>query len=129
LAPLAFIAASLIIFWSGWTTNFEILGITLVSIVLYFAFMDKEGLRNRLRADWKTGCWLVVYFIFMLIISRLGNYQLPEGAKPIIASPWDSVIVVVGALVFYYWGVNSAMKKPEIDEDDESDAMLKAADV
>lgn len=129
LSPLAFIAASLIIFWSGWTTNLEILGITLVSIVLYFAFMDKEGLRSRLRSDWKSGCWLVVYFIFMLIISRLGNYQLPEGAKPIIASPWDSLIVAVGALIFYYWGVNSAMKKPEIDEDDESDAVLKAADV
>lgn len=129
LAPLAFIAASLIIFWSGWTTNLEILGITLASLVLYFAFMDKEGLRERLKSDWKSGAWLVAYFIFMLVISRLGNYQLPDGAKPIIASPWDSVIVAIGAIVFYYWGVNSAMNLPEIDEDDESDLELKAADV
>lgn len=129
LSPLAFIAASLIIFWSGWTTNLEILGITLVSIVLYFAFMDREGIRDRIKSDWKSGSWLVFYFIFMLIISRLGNYQLPNGAKPIIASPWDSLIVVIGALIFYYWGVNSAMVEPEIDDDDESDAELKAADV
>jgi amino acid transporter len=129
LSPLAFIAASLIIFWSGWTTNLEILGLTLVSLVLYFAFMDKEGLRERLTSDWKSGAWLIFYFIFMLVISRLGNYQLPTGAKPILASPWDSVIVVVGALGFYFWGVNSAMAAPEIDDDDESDQELKAADV
>lgn len=129
LSPLAFIAASLIIFWSGWTTNLEIIGITLVSVVLYFAFVDKEGLREKINSDWKSGCWLVVYFIFMLIVSRLGNYQLPEGAKPIIASPWDSVIIVIGAIVFYYWGVNSAMPQPEIDEDDEADMALNAADV
>jgi amino acid transporter len=119
LSPLAFIVSSLIIFWSGWTTNLEILGLTLVSLILYFAFTDREGLRERIASDWKSGSWLVVYFIFMLVISRLGNYQLPAGAKPIIASPWDSVIVAVGALVFYYWGVNSAMDQPEIDEDDQ----------
>jgi amino acid transporter len=129
IAPLAFIAASLIIFWSGWTTNLEILGITLVSLVLYFAFMDKEGMRDRIRSDWKSGSWLVAYFIFMLIMSRLGNYQLPAGAKPIIASPWDSVIVAVCAIIFYYWGVNSALAVPEIDEDDESDRELNAAAV
>jgi amino acid transporter len=129
LSPLAFIAASLIIFWSGWTTNLEILGMTLVSLILYFAFMDKDGKRQRIRSDWKTGSWLVVYFVFMLIVSRLGNYQLPAGAKPIIASPWDSVIVAVGAIVFYYWGVNSAMAQPEIDADDESEEELKAANL
>jgi len=129
LSPLAFIAASLIIFWSGWTTNLEIIGITLVSLILYFAFVDREGLREQIRSDWKSGSWLVVYFIFMLIVSRLGNYQLPDGAKPIIASPWDSVIIAVGAIIFYYWGVSSALPQPEIDEDDESDQALNAADV
>ena len=128
-APLAFIAASLIIFWSGWTTNLEILGITLVSIVLYFAFMDRDGVRERIKTDFKSGAWLIVYFIFMLVVSRLGNYQLPDGAKPIITAPWDSVVVIIGALVFYFWGVRSAMSVPEIDEDDESDVKLKAADV
>ncbi|WEG14811.1 APC family permease [Pullulanibacillus sp. KACC 23026] len=129
LAPLAFIAASLIIFWSGWTTNLEILGITLVSLVLYFAFMDRDGIRERIRSDWKSGAWLVFYYIFMLIMSRLGNYQLPAGAKPIIPSPWDSIIVVIGSLAFFYWGSNSAMVQPEIDEDDEDYEELKAADV
>lgn len=129
LAPLAFIAASLIIFWSGWETNLEILGMTLVSLVLYFAFMDKNGMRQRLQSDWRSGSWLVGYFIFMLIMSRLGNYQLPAGAKPILASPWDSVIVAVGAIIFFYWGVNSAMAVPEIDEDDESDHELNASAV
>jgi amino acid transporter len=129
LSPLAFIAASLIIFWSGWQTNLEIIGMVLVSLVIYFAFADREGLRERMKADWKAGYWLVVYYIFMLVISRLGNFQLPKGAKPIITQPWDSVIVVVGSIIIYYWGVKSAMRQPELDTDDVEDQALAAANV
>ncbi|MDQ0188893.1 APC family permease [Alicyclobacillus cycloheptanicus] len=129
VSPLAFIAASLIIYWSGWTTNFEIIGMVLASLVLYFAFIDREGTRNRLKSDWKTGAWLVVYYVFMLVVSRLGNYQLPTGAKPVLPNGVDDLIVAVGALIIYYWGVNSAMKKPEIDTDDEEVLAVNAADV
>ena len=81
LAPLAFIASSLIIFWSGWVTNLEIIGITLVSLILYFAFVDREEYRNRIRSDWKSGAWLVVYFIFHAGDFPVGELPIAGGGK------------------------------------------------
>jgi amino acid transporter len=129
VSPLAFVAASLIVYWSGFQTNLEIIGMVLASLVLYFAFSDKDGLRDRIKSDWKAGYWLVVYYVFILVISALGNFQLPAGWKPSIPQPLDSLIIAVGAFIIYYWGVNSAMAVPEIDTDDESDLALNAADV
>jgi amino acid transporter len=129
VSPLAFIAASLIIYWSGFQTNLEIIGLVLVSLVLYFAFSDKAGLRDRMKSDWKAGYWLIVYYVFILIVSALGNFQLPAGWKAQIPQPLDSIIIAIGAIAIYYWGVKSAMPVPEIDSDDEEDLALNAADV
>lgn len=126
ISPLAFIAASWIIYWSGWSTDSLIIGLTLGSLILYFAFMDRnKNWREKLKVEWKAGIWLVVYYVFMLVMSRLGSF-VPKNMNPIIPGPWDTIIVAIGAIILYYWGVASALRKPIIDTDDEDDPVVES---
>ncbi len=122
LSPLAYIAATLIIYWSGWSTDSLLIGLTLASMILYFAFMDRTPeTRARLRTEWKNGIWLVGYFVFIFIMSRLGSFTNTDVYKVTIPQPWDDIIVIIGAIVFYYWGVGSALHTSRIEKDDTFD--------
>lgn len=121
IAPLAFIAGSWIVYWSGWTVDSIIISLTLGSLVLYFAFMDRnDQTRAQLKRDWKSGIWVIVYYIFLGVMSRIGSFGPMK--HPLINGPWiDTLVIAIGALVFYYWGVASALKVPDFSSDDETD--------
>ncbi|MGA9172639.1 MAG: APC family permease [Thermoactinomyces sp.] len=121
LSPLAFIAATCIIYWAGWTTDSMLIGLTLGSLVLYFAFIDKdESTRASLKQAWKSGAWLVVYYIFILVMSYIGSFGPMK--SPWIPGQWDTVVVVIGSIILFYWGVNSALPKPSFETDTEGEA-------
>lgn len=117
IAPLAFISASLIIYWSGWSVDSLIIFMTLGSLILYFAFAEgNTKFASNMKQDFKAAIWLIVYYIFILIMSRLGTF-VPKGIVPRIEAPWDTIIVAIGALILYYWGVASALARPKVIDD------------
>ncbi|WP_029423153.1 APC family permease [Alicyclobacillus macrosporangiidus] len=122
LAPLAFIAATCIIYWAGWNTDEFLIGLTLASLILYFAFMDKsDETRSRIGRDWKAGVWLVVYYIFILIMSYIGAYGPMK--QPWVPGPYlDTIVVVIGAILLYFWGLNSALPEPSFETDTAGEA-------
>jgi amino acid transporter len=116
ISPLAFIAASLVAYWSGWATLGLLIPLLVGSLVLYFAFVDKDAsMRKTLKEDFLSTVWLFVWYAFMLVISYLGTF----GPGKVIPGPWDSIICAVGSLIIFYWGVNSALKVPRITADEE----------
>ncbi|HET7578151.1 MAG TPA: APC family permease [Bacillales bacterium] len=116
IGPLAFIAASLIAYWSGWANLILLIVLIVGSLVLYFAFVDKEPkFRKNLKEDFISCIWMFGYYAFLLIMSWLGTY----GPGKVIPAPWDTIIFAVGTIFIYYWGVNSALKEPRIVEDEE----------
>ena len=126
ISPLAFVFATWIIFWSGWSTDSLIIGVSLGSLILYFAFMDRsKQWRSKLKADWSAGWWLIIYYVFLMVMSRIGSF-VPKNIHIIIHSPWDSIIVGIGALIIYYWGINSGLKEPVIDTDDPDDPVIES---
>lgn len=130
ISPLAFLFATWIIFWSGWNTDSLIIGVSLGSLILYFAFMDRnQDWRDKMKRDWKSGAWLVVYYLFMLVMSRLGSFGLSKNMQAVIHSPWDTITVGVGAIILYYWGINSGLKEPEIDSDDPDDPIINEMNI
>ncbi len=117
ISPLAFIAASLIAYWSGFGVM-ELL--VILNLIAFVVFCFVGGKNQYFKGDLKSGWWLVFYYIVMLILSWMGQF----GGHKIIPQPWDDVSVAIAALVFYFWGVNSSLKEPRIlDEDDESDSV------
>jgi amino acid transporter len=116
IAPLAFIASTLVVYWSGWKVVSILIPIIIPSIVFYFAFVDKNDyFRGKVRGDLTAALWLIGYYLFLFVFSLLGGY----GPYKIIPSPWDTVVVALLSLVFYYWGTQTALANPRIDHDDD----------
>jgi amino acid transporter len=117
MGPLAFIAANLIIYWSGmevvWKLGIAIvLGYALIGISMAF---DKQ----RPPLDWKSAVWLPVYLIGMGIITWQGQFAGGAVAPPVntghIGLYWDLLVVTGFSLVIYFWAKASTLPRAEID--------------
>ncbi len=121
IAPLAFIGASLIIYWDGWVADEKLLGIILIGVVLYLiisAIIPRTIARPSLQS-FKSSVWLVVYLLFMLAMSYYGSgvFAAPANhGKGFVPYPWDLVVIAVFSLGFYYWGVRSGYRSKAADE-------------
>ncbi|MBV4367137.1 APC family permease [Erwinia phyllosphaerae] len=112
LSPLAFIASSLLIYWSGWSVN-EILLPVLIAAWIGYAAFGKKGV-NASR-DLHCAWWLLAYYFALMLLSYLGTF----GGINAVGSPVDMVLVTVASLVCYYWGVAASLPVPEITDEDE----------
>jgi amino acid transporter len=110
-APLAFIFASLIIYWSGWNVIWR-LGVAIVIgyvlIGLNAVLKLNEELPKFDRAQWKAASWLPAYLIGLGIISWQGTFpQATKTTPPYSAYNlplwWDILTIVIFSLVIYYW--------------------------
>jgi amino acid transporter len=105
LAPVAFVLASLIIYWAGWHELRIALPILLVGVLVYAYQHFRSG------APWsdaRLGLWLVGYLALVLLMSAIGSKDF-EGTNAVPA-PWDSVIVAVVALAGWLAGVRAGLQ-------------------
>jgi amino acid transporter len=114
IAPIAFISASLIIFWSGWITVYYAVAILTVAVVIFGLILPV--FRNSARRDLKhvrNSIWYIFYIVFLLIMTYIGS----DGMLNLI-SFYDAtaIVVVVSILVFYPAGVFSGLKSTLVDE-------------
>lgn len=111
VAPIAFIVASLIVYWAGWDTLWRLgiaIGIGYLIIVLSMADNPKAP-----KPEWMSAIWLPVYLVGMGIISWQGGYcssgsvgpTVSCGAENHLKLPWDMVIIAVFALAIYLWAI------------------------
>ncbi|TCP20870.1 amino acid transporter [Scopulibacillus darangshiensis] len=124
--PLAFIAATLVIYWSQWKVISFLIPIVIVSLILYLIFVlrEKSYTKEKVLSHFNAGWWLIFYYAFLMIISYIGSYG-PMKSHLLIA-PWDTVITAIGALIFYYWGVKSALAEPRIETSDVEETAYQA---
>lgn len=107
-APIAFIAASLIVFWSGWVTVYYAVAILTVGVVIFGLILPIA--RNSAKRDLsnvKNSIWYILYIAFLLGMTYIGS----DGMLNIISFYDASAIVAaVSVLVFYPAGVLSGLK-------------------
>ncbi|WP_082683570.1 APC family permease [Fictibacillus sp. FJAT-27399] len=120
VTPLAFVGATLVIYWSKWKVVSFIIPIIILSLILYFIFAYREASysKEKVRLHLKSGWWLIIYYLFLLAMSYVGSYGPGTRADHLIHAPWDTLVAGVLSLIFYYWGVHSALDDPEIKMDD-----------
>lgn len=112
LAPLAFIVANLIIYWSGWTTNWKLF----VAIALGFGlFALAQATNPSERAptlDWRGATWLWPYFIGMALLSYLG----PTDFDGIGVIPFgiDILVIAVFSLAIYALALSVRLHPDEV---------------
>jgi amino acid transporter len=113
-APLAFIVANMIIYWSGFNVIWK-LGVCLVVGYLIIGVCMALG-KERPPLGWKSASWLLAYLIGMGIISWQGQYG--SGAPPVntgrIPFWWDMLVVAAFSLIIFYWAQRSKLPREEM---------------
>ncbi|WP_030246403.1 APC family permease [Streptomyces sp. NRRL S-350] len=116
ISPLAFMVASLVIYWSGWDTLWRLGLAILIGYALlggYSAYAASKGVPNAPRMDFKAGQWLPVYLVGIGLISWQGTFG--KGARGNLPLWWDIGVVAVFSLVVYYWAMATALPAEEIE--------------
>lgn len=112
VAPLAFVVGTLIIYWAGWNVDWKLIVAILAGTLSYIIAASKpETSLDRVDLEsLKSGIWLIAYMVVMLGMTYFGSAtfgaQFDHG-KGLIHYPGDLVVVVIVALIFYFWGVAS----------------------
>jgi len=105
IAPVAFILASLILYWATWPLTGKVALIMVLGLPIYLYYQSKAGFAD-LIPQLKAGLWLISYLAFMVLISCLGSDRF--GGHDVIPYGVDMILIAVCALVFYFWGIKSA---------------------
>ncbi len=115
ISPISFIIASLIVYWTGWNIDSWLLGVQFVLFIIYILVKNqmpktKISFSQQLNSTW----WLITYYILMFVFSYLGTFG---NGTSVIKAPWDQICVVIFSIAIYYWGINTGVPTPEMDED------------
>lgn len=113
IAPLAFVLASLILYWARWPLTGEIILLMVVALPVYFYYQVKAGWKGWGR-ELKAGWWLVAYLPTMALLSYIGGKAF--GGLGILPTGPDMIVVAIVSYCFYNWGVRSGYHTPYLDE-------------
>jgi amino acid transporter len=97
VAPVGFVVANLIVYWSGWPVVWRVLvaiGIGYLVLGTYRAFGDTTDVQ---RLELRPAAWLVPYLAGLAVISKLGQYE-GTGTIPFW---WDLGVAAVFSVAIY----------------------------
>lgn len=117
LCPIAFIAANMFVYFSGFSTVFWLYVFIAVGIIIFLVYQATLPAARRTIFEWNSANWIVPWLVGLLVISWLGNY---DGSPPTVFGItllsthhlhqwWDVLAIALMSLYVYYWAANSAM--------------------
>ncbi len=112
LAPIAFVLATLMLFWARWPHTGEIMILLILPLPVYLYYQAKgqwSGFARHLRGAW----WLIAYLAAVAALSWAGSKEF-EG-HDYIPYGWDQLCVALAALAFYLWGLHSGWRTPAVE--------------
>jgi amino acid transporter len=116
LAPVAFVVADLLIYWSGFEVIWKLGVVLVIGYVLIGISMALDKQRPPL--DWKSAVWLPAWLIGLGILSWQGQYSGGAVAAPVntnnIPFWWDMVAVAGFSLIIYFWAMRTKLPRDEM---------------
>jgi amino acid transporter len=112
LAPVAFVLATLMLYWARWPHTGQIMLLLILPLPAYVYYQAQSGwsgFHRHMRSAW----WLVAYLSSVALLSWAGSKEF-EG-HGYLAYGWDQLCVAAAALVFCYWGVKSGWRTPAVE--------------
>jgi amino acid transporter len=112
LAPLSFIAANLVIYWSYWEVLWKVfvaMGLGLVLLGIGHIVNPSELTPN---LDWRGASWVWPYFIGLGLISYLGPTDFT--GIGVIPFGWDILVVAVFSLAIYYYAISVRLSPEQV---------------
>jgi amino acid transporter len=127
-APVAFILANFIVYWSGWNTVSLLMGVLLVGYLI-MALSSLFHLNEKMpKMDWGASVWIFPYLVGMTLISYFGNFGtggifgLASTAHDIIGGQgdlpfwWDMLALAVFSVAIFLLAVHTALPESKVDE-------------
>jgi amino acid transporter len=120
MAPLAFVVANLVIFWSGWSTLEGLAAAILVGYVILIITRVFNLNPVRPVLDLKAAQWLPVYLLGLGFIEWISDFG--PGHSFLFKKPWldnwwiDIIVVAAFSLVIYFWAQAVALPVEKIEE-------------
>jgi amino acid transporter len=113
LAPVGFIFANLIIYWSGFDVTLKLLVAIFIGRVLFEVTLALTKVEDRPEIDWRASSWIWPWLGGSLIIGWFGQYGAWGNLK-IIGEGWDALVVTLFSLVIFYFAVSVAMASEKV---------------
>ncbi|ARW19646.1 APC family permease [Pediococcus pentosaceus] len=104
MAPLAFILASLAIYWAMWPTTVEVILVILLGLPIFIYYEWRLHWKETMK-QLRSSLWLIVYLIFLSVMSYIGSDNF--NGRNLIHYPLDFVVIIIVAFIFYIWGMRS----------------------
>jgi amino acid transporter len=127
LAPLSFVCANFIVYWSGWNTIFWLYLFIIIGYIVFAVYQATATPSRKLHLEWRAAAWIPPWLIGLGIISYLG--QFPSSAPktgwpfsitllPQLTIPfwWDLVTVAGFSLVIFYLAVHFAQPQEYVTQ-------------
>jgi amino acid transporter len=99
VAPVAFIIANLIIYWSGWTTDWKLMLAILIGFVILAANYLLSPPERKPSLDMRAAYWLAPYLGGLTLLSYLGAKDF--GGIGVFSFGWDALVVAVFSVAIY----------------------------
>jgi amino acid transporter len=125
ISVLAFIAANLIIYWTGWSTDWKLLVGVLVGYVIFALSWTFKRPVEKPPLDPIALAWMLPWFLGLAVISLLGQYGDGLGILP----EWiDLLVVAVFSVAIFFLGVRMALPKARVEATFRQEEAEAAAD-
>ncbi len=129
-APLGFVLASLVIYFSGWSVYSTLMLVIIIGYVIIGLSYALKLNPDRPQIDWGAAGWVLAYLVGMGIISYLGQFPVPAagmfggvgtfkdklvGGTGAIPFYVDLGVVTVFSLAIYYLAIRSRLSGEKVD--------------
>jgi amino acid transporter len=109
LAPLGFILATFMLYWSRWPLNGEVILVVLLGLPIYFYYASKY--KQQLVVAIRKSMWMIAYLVSIALLGYLGSKSF--GGIGLIPDKIDHVILAIVALIYFFWGSSVSYKTQE----------------
>jgi len=112
LAPIAFIVANLVIYWTTWEVVWKVLVAMVFGLVLLGIghIVNPSELTPNL--DWRGASWVWPYLIGLGVLSYLGPTDF--AGIGVIPFGWDILVWTVFSLAIYYYAISVRLTPEEV---------------
>ncbi len=104
IAFLGFLAANLVVFWSGWTTIWKLMIAVLIGYVILIIH-ETVNKHKTPDIEFRSGIWAIVWLAGLFVISWLGSYPALSkhaGNIGVIGVGWDVIVLAIFS-IFVAW--------------------------
>jgi amino acid transporter len=128
-APIAFVLATFIIFWSGWQTYSTLMVVVLIGYaIIGLTYVFKLN-PDRPTIDWSSAPWVLTYMIGLGLISFYGSFGhggilggvgtfdtvLVGGSNHLKLYP-SLAVCAAFSLIIYFWAIATRLPVSKVDE-------------